>query len=55
MQEHIFEHFKSEDHTAFLENVSVTFIDKTDPQNPEKRIHTLQTMVPCGLNILKSN
>ena len=58
MQEHIFEHFKSEGHTAFLENVSVTFIDKTDPQNPEKRenywIHTLQTMVPCGLNILKS-
>ena len=28
MQEHIFEHFNSEGHTGFLENVSVTFIDK---------------------------
>ena len=58
MQEHIFEHFNSEGHTGFLENVSVTFIDKTDSQNPEKRenywIHTLKTMVPWGLNILNS-
>ena len=36
MQEHIFEHFNSEGHTGFLENVSVTFIDKTDSHNPEK-------------------
>ena len=36
MQEYIFEHFNSEGHTDFLENVSVTFIDKTDSQNPEK-------------------
>ena len=28
MQEHIFEHFNSEGHTGFLENVSATFIDK---------------------------
>ena len=38
--------------------MSVTFIDKTDLQNPEKRenywIHTLKTMVPWGLNILNS-
>ena len=58
MQEHIFEHFNSEGHTGFLENVSVTFIDKTDLQIPEKRenywIHTLKTMVPWGLNILDS-
>ena len=58
MQEHIFEHFNSEGHTGFLENVSVTFIDKTDSQNPEKRenywIHTLKTMVSWGLNILNS-
>ena len=42
----------------FLENVSVTFIDNTDSQNPETRetywIHTLKTMVPWGLNILNS-
>ena len=58
MQEHIFEHFNSEGHTRFLENVSVTSIDKTDTQNPEKRgnywIHTLKTVVPWGLNILNS-
>ena len=58
MQENIFEYFKSEGHTGVLENVSVIFIDKTDPQNPEKRknywIHTLKTMVRWGLNILKS-
>ena len=29
-QEHIFEHFSNKGHTGFLENVSVTFIDKTD-------------------------
>ena len=58
MQEHIFEHFNSEGHTGFLENVFVTFIDKTGSQNPEKRenywIHTLKTMAPWGLNILNS-
>ena len=36
MQEHIFEHFNSKGHTGFLENVSVTFIDKTESHNPEK-------------------
>ena len=35
MQEHIFEHFNSEGQTDFLENLSVTFIDKTDIQSPE--------------------
>ena len=58
MQEHIFEHFNSERHTDFIEHVSVTFIDKNDQQNPEKRenycIHTLKTTVPWDLNILKS-
>ena len=29
---HIFKHFKSEGYIDFLENVSVTFIDKTDLQ-----------------------
>ena len=37
MQEHIFEYFTSEGHTGFLENLSVTSIDKTDSQNPEKK------------------
>ena len=58
MEKHIFEHFNNEGHTGFPENDSVTFIDKTDSQNPEKRknywTHTLKTMVPWGLNILNS-
>ena len=37
MQKRIFEHFNSEGHTGFLENLSVTFILKTDSQNPGKR------------------
>ena len=36
MQEHIFEHFNSKGHSGFFENVSITFIDKTDSQSPEK-------------------
>ena len=58
MQQHIFEHFNSEGHTGFLEKVPVTFIDKTDLQNPAKRenyrIHILKIMVPWSLNILSS-
>ena len=30
-------YFNNEDHTGFLENVFVTFTDKNDLQNPEKR------------------
>ena len=33
-QEHLFEHFKSEGHSGFLGNVSITFIDKTDGKDP---------------------
>ena len=55
MQEHIYEHFNREGHTAFLENVSLTFIDKTDLQNPEKKenywIQTLKNMVLLGLTL----
>ena len=29
-QEHIFEHFNGDNQSVFLENISVTFIDKTD-------------------------
>ena len=58
MQEHIFKYFNCEGHTGFSENVSVTFIDRTDSQNPEKWknywIRALKTMVPWGLNILNS-
>ena len=37
MQEHLFRHFSSPGHNGFLNDVSVTFIDKTDPSDPLKR------------------
>ena len=37
MQQHLFEHFSSEGHRRFLDDVSMIFIDKTDPKDPNKR------------------
>ena len=55
MQEHLFRHFSSPGHIGFLNDVSVTFTDKTDPSDPLKRENlwreTLMTMAPYGLNI----
>ena len=55
MQEHLFEHFKSEDHSGFLGNVSITLIDKTYGKDPKRRenywMRTLKTYDPFGLNI----
>ena len=55
MQEHLFEHFKSKDHSGFLGNVSITLIDKTDGKDPKRRenywMRTLKTYAPFGLNI----
>ena len=46
-----------EDHTQFVNDVSIIFIDKTDPTDSLKREqywkHTL-TMVPYGLNVSES-
>ena len=36
MQEHVYEHFCDND-SGFLNDVSITFIDKTDPTNPLQR------------------
>ena len=50
-----FWHFSSPGHNGFLNYVSVTFIDKTDPSDPLKRENfwreTLMTMAPYELNI----
>ena len=58
MQEHLFWHFSSPDHNGFLSDVSITFIDKTDPSDPLKRENvwreTLWTMAPYGLHIENS-
>ena len=55
MQQHLFEHFSSEGHNSFLDDVSIIFIDKTDPKDPNKRQHywghTLKTMTPQRLNV----
>ena len=58
MQQHLFEHFQSPGHTGFVEDVYITFIDKTDPFIPTKREdywrQTLKTLAPHGLNIEES-
>ena len=55
MQEHLFEHFNEEGHYRFCEDVSITFIDKTDPSELLKRENywnnVLKTMAPLVLNI----
>ena len=58
MQEHPFNHFLSRDHNGFLNDVLITFVDKTDPSDPPKRDNywrrTLKTMAPFSLNIENS-
>ena len=55
MQEHLFRNFSSPGHNGLLNNVSITFIDKTDPSDPLKREdhwrRTFKIMAPFGLNI----
>ena len=55
-QEHIVQHFNTWCHSSFLVNVSITFVDKTDPSDPEKQekcwIQTLKTMTSWSLLVL---
>ena len=55
MQKHLFEHFASECHCSFIEDVTIIFIDKTDPKDRNWRGHywrdTRKTMAPQGLNV----
>ena len=57
MQQHVFEHFYSEDNNRFLRNVCISLIDKTDGFQPKKKktysMRTLKTLVSLGL-IVKS-
>ena len=54
MHEHLYRHFNSWGHRGFLNDASVTLIDKTDRSGPKKREDywkkTLKTIVPYGLN-----
>ena len=36
-EKHLYNHFMLEDHTQFVNDVSIIFIDKTDPTDPLKR------------------
>ena len=58
MQQHLYEHFWSSNHSCFISDVSVTFIDKTDPSDPLKRADywrsTPKTMAPFELNFEES-
>ena len=41
LQEHFFENFNVDGHSGFLENVSITFIDKIDHSDPRKNSRKL--------------
>ena len=55
MQQHLFKHFNGMGRNGFLNNISITLIDKTDSKNPKKREDywriTLKTYSPSGLNV----
>ena len=54
MQPELFEHFHSEEYNGFLENCSITLIDKTDGSDPTRREEywrmVLKAVAPDGLN-----
>ena len=58
MQQHLFNHSCTSGHCGFLGDVSLTFIDKTDPSDPLKREDywrsTRKIMALFGLNIEES-
>ena len=55
MQRHLFEHFSNKDHSGFVDDVFIIFIDKTDKYDPNKRErywwHKLKTITPQRLNV----
>ena len=54
MQPLVFEQFSSNDHNGFLEDCSITLIDKTNGADPTRREEywrrVLKTVMPYGLN-----
>ena len=56
MQPGLFQHFHSEGHNGFLQDCSVTLIDKTDGSDPTRREEhcrvVLKTVAPYGLNMI---
>ena len=56
MQPPVFEHFSSDGHNGFLEDCSITLIDKTDGSDHTRREEywrrVLKTVTPYGLNMI---
>ena len=56
MQPLVFEHFSSNDHKGFLEDCSITLIDKTDESDPTRREEhwrrVLKNVTPYELNTM---
>ena len=42
-QQHLYDHFNDQNHNGFVQEVSIIFIDKTDPSDPLKRKNTGET------------
>ena len=55
MQEHLYEHFYSDGHNGFLDEVTITLTNTTDGKDPKNtknyRVGTLKMLAPDGLNI----
>ena len=55
LQRHLYEPFNLPGLSRFLNDVSVTLINKTGPKDPTKQedywIQTLKTKTPLGLNV----
>ena len=55
MQKHLYEHFDLSDHTSFLEDATVTLIDKAGLRNPTEKedywIYILKIKAPMGPNM----
>ena len=54
MEPLVFEHFCSNDHHSFLEDCSITLIDKTDGSDPREEYwrRILKTVTPYRLNMI---
>ena len=50
VQEYLYSHFESQEHSSLLEDVLITLNDKSDGSDPKKReifwMHTLKTLAP---------
>ena len=55
VEQHLLEHFASACRCSFLEDVTITFIDKNNPKDQNQRKHywrhTFIPMAPLGLDI----